>query len=337
MKIGIIGAGSWGTALAILLGNKGFKVDLWVRRAYLAEKIASTGENQEYLSGFALPKTVLPTADPEKAVRGKELVILAVPSHAVGETTAKIKDFLDNNCIIVNTAKGIAEKELKRLSQVIEYELSPEVKARIAVISGPNHAEEVVRGIPTATVVSSRDQQTAEKVQDIFMGANFRVYTNTDLTGVELGGAFKNIIAIGAGICEGIGFGDNTKAALLTRGLVEITRIGVAMGARSNTFSGLTGVGDLFVTCTSTHSRNRYVGLMLGKGNTVTDITSSMKMVAEGIKTAKAAKELSRIYEVEMPISNEVYDILFQGKTPLEGVKSLMRRDKTFEMEDVDF
>jgi len=337
MNIGVIGAGSWGTALAVMLGNKGFNVVLWARRKELVEKFSSTGENPEYLSGISFPATVYPTDDLEKAVTGKELIVLAVPSHAVSETTGNIKDYLEKDCIIVNTAKGIAEEALKRLSQVIEYELSPEVKAKIAVISGPNHAEEVVRGIPTATVVSSREQEIAEKVQDVFMGSTFRVYTNTDLTGVELGGAFKNIIAIGAGICEGMGFGDNTKAALLTRGLVEITRIGVAMGAKSNTFSGLTGVGDLFVTCTSTHSRNRYVGLMLGKGSTVTEITSSMKMVAEGIKTAKAAKELSRIYEIEMPISNEVYDILFQGKTPLEGVKSLMRRDKTFEMEDVEF
>lgn len=337
MHIGIVGAGSWGTALSFLLANKGYRVTLWVRRKELLEKIVQTGENSDYLPGVILPPLIKATNDLEEAVKEKEFLILAVPSHAVEETIRKIRGCITRGAIIVNAAKGLAENTSERLSQVIINNLPEPNYCKVAVISGPNHAEEVSRFIPTATVVAAKEQEVAEKVQDVFMTSYFRVYTNPDVIGVELGGALKNVIAIGAGVCDGLNFGDNTKAALLTRGLVEITRLGIAMGARSRTFSGLTGVGDLFVTCTSSHSRNRYVGFMLGRGKTLEEITSSMKMVAEGIKTTKAAFGLSQKMGVEMPITGEVYGILFERRRPREAVENLMLRKKTREMEELVF
>ncbi len=334
----MIGAGSWGTALAILLAKKGFPVTLWVRRAAFCEKIIAAGENVDYLPGVALPDLVQPTSDLKQAVRNKELILMSVPSHAVAEMSFRIDALIDGNPIIVNTAKGLVEGSLRRLSQVICDNLPlNQSHCHVAVLSGPNHAEEVSRLTPTATVVAAEEKAVAEQVQDILMTPYFRVYTNPDVTGVELGGALKNIIAIAYGACEGLGYGDNTKAALITRGLVEITRLGRAMGARSATFSGLTGVGDLFVTCTSKHSRNRYVGLMLGQGKKLDEITASMQMVAEGVKTAKAAYLLARHYGVKMPITAEVCSILFEGRKPEEAVQNLMRRDKTFEIEDMAF
>jgi len=338
MKIGVIGAGSWGTALALLLGQKGFEVTLWLRSKDLLDKIVQANENSTYLPGVSLPPTVKATIDLEEAVSGKDLIVMAVPSHTVRKTVSMMKSYLQEETIIVNAAKGLEEGSLKRLSEVINEELSPLFPhIKIAVLSGPNHAEEVGRLVPTATVVASVEDTVAKKVQDIFMSPYFRVYTNSDIIGVELGGALKNIIAIGAGVCEGLSYGDNTKAALITRGLVEITRLGLALGARRGTFSGLTGIGDLFVTCTSPHSRNRYVGIELGKNNALEDIISSMKMVAEGVKTTNAAYELSRKYGVEMPITREVYRILFEGMKPHEAVADLMRRDKRHEIEEVAF
>lgn len=337
MNIGVIGAGSWGTSLAKLLGDKGYNVTLWVRREELRQKMEQTYENNDYLPGILLPKTIQFTNILEHAVQGKDLVVLAVPSHFVEGMAEKIKTFLHRDTIIVNAAKGLAEDSLKRLSEVIMDKLWPDIPCKIAVLSGPNHAEEVSRLIPTATVVASNDATVAEKVQDIFMTPFFRVYTNSDIIGVELGGALKNVIALGVGICEGLNYGDNTKAALLTRGLVEITRLGLVLGARRGTFSGLTGLGDLFVTCSSSHSRNRYVGIMLGKGYSLEEITASMKMVAEGIKTTHAAYALSLKYGVNMPITNEVYHILFGKRTPQEAAKNLMTREKTYEIEDIAF
>ncbi len=338
MEIGVIGAGSWGTALAIQMAKKGFSVTLWVRRKEYLGKILDAGENVDYLPGIPLPPMINLTADLEQAVRSKALLILSVPSHAVGEMSRSIDTYITGTPIIVNTAKGLVEGPLQRLSQIIYHNLSiNQTRCPVAVLSGPNHAEEVSRLIPTATVVAASDKKVAEQVQDILMAPNFRVYTNPDITGVELGGALKNIIAIGSGACEGMGYGDNTRAALLTRGLVEITRLGQAMGARSATFSGLTGIGDLFVTCTSVHSRNRYVGLMLGQGKKLDEITDSMQMVAEGIKTAKAAYLLSAHYGINMPITAEVYAILFKGRKLEEAVQNLMQRAKTFEMEDMAF
>lgn len=335
MKISIIGAGSWGTALGVLLGHKGFPVTLWVRRDKLRQNILQNRENKEYLPGVLLPENVNLTSNLEEAVRGMDLLILAVPSHAIEKICNLINPFANENVTIVNVAKGLEEKTLRRISQVIKDSMASNCK--IAVLSGPNHAEEVGRFIPTASVVASLEEETAKKVQDVFMSPHFRVYTNPDITGVELGGALKNVIAIGAGLCEGLGYGDNTLAAIITRGLAEITRLGIAMGAKSRTFSGLTGVGDLFVTCTSPHSRNRYVGLMLGKGKSLKEITSSMKMVAEGIKSTCAAYKLSLQYGVNMPISTEVYNILFQETDPREATLSLMRRERTVEIEDIAF
>lgn len=337
MNLGVIGAGSWGTALAILLGLKGFRVTFWVRRKTLLEKMERTRENIEYLPGVSLPENIKITNDLGEAVQEKDLLVLAVPSHAVFDLIKKIKNFVGERTIIVNAAKGLAEGSLKRLSQVINEGLSQDLlSCKVAVLSGPNHAEEVCRLVPSATVVAA-EENVAKTVQDIFMSPSLRVYTNSDIIGVELGGALKNVIAIGAGACEGMGYGDNTKAALITRGLVEITRLGLALGAKRRTFSGLTGIGDLFVTCTSPHSRNRYVGMMLGKGKSAQEIISSMKMVAEGIKTTKAAYELSQKLGVEMPITEEVYRVLFLGVKPQEAVESLMKRDKTKEIEEVAF
>lgn len=335
MKISIIGAGSWGTALCVLLGHKGIPVTLWVRRGDLMQRILQTRENKEYLSGVFLPENVTLTSNLSDAVQGQDLLILAIPSHAIKKLCSMINPFVKNGTTIVNVAKGLEEKTYKRLSQVIDDNVAS--KCKIAVLSGPNHAEEVGRFIPTASVVASQEEDTAKKVQDIFMSPHFRVYTNPDITGVELGGALKNVIAIAAGLCVGLGYGDNTMAAIITRGLAEITRLGIAMGARSRTFSGLTGVGDLFVTCTSPYSRNRYVGLMLGKGKSLQEITSSMKMVAEGIKATQAAYQLSLKYKVNMPITTEVYNILFREVDPREATISLMKREKTVEIEDIAF
>ncbi|HHT46007.1 MAG TPA: NAD(P)H-dependent glycerol-3-phosphate dehydrogenase [Firmicutes bacterium] len=337
MNIGLIGAGSWGTALAIVLGSKGLRVSLWIRRKNLLEKMAKTRENSDYLPGVSLPESIKLTNDLEEAVRGKDLLVMAVPSHAIGDLIEKMRDFIGEGTIIVNTAKGLAKGSLKRLSQVILEGLPHHLSCKVAVLSGPNHAEEVCRFYPAATVVAAEEENVARTVQDIFMSSFFRVYTNTDIIGVELGGALKNVIAIGAGVCEGMNYGDNTRAALLTRGIVEITRLGLALGAKRGTFSGLTGIGDLFVTCTSPHSRNRYVGMMLGKGKSLQEIISSMNMVAEGINTTKAAYELSQKLGVEMPITYEVYRVLFLGVKPQNAVESLMKRDKTREIEEVAF
>ena len=264
MRIGVIGAGSWGTTWP----------SCWVKRTAcqsLGQENQLVRENcripnkQRLPAGYFIPENIKLTNELEEAVRGKNLIVLSVPSHAMGTLVKKIKNFIGEQTIIVNTAKGLAEGSLRRLSQVIDAELAP--CGKVAVLSGPNHAEEVSRLIPTASVVASTEQAVAEKVQDIFMTPYFRVYTNPDIIGVELGGALKNVIAIGAGICDGLNYGDNTKAALLTRGLVEITRLGIALGAEKGTFSGLTGLGDLFVTCNSPHSRNRYLGMMLGKNH----------------------------------------------------------------------
>jgi len=337
MKIAVIGAGGWGTALAKVLAGKGYSVTIWVRRQELLQVIRETKENSDYLPGVKLPPQVYPCGDLEEALKDKEILVIAVPSHTVRGTVASIRDCIAPGTVVVNAAKGIEENSLMRLSQVVVESLPENFSENVAVLSGPNHAEEVSRFLPTATVIASPRQDIAEKLQDIFMTDYLRVYTNPDVIGVELGGALKNVIAIGAGVCDGLEYGDNTKAALLTRGLVEITRLGTAMGAHSRTFSGLTGVGDLFVTCASSHSRNRYVGKMLGSGEPLDKIVSSMKMVAEGIKTTRAAYRLAQKHGVEMPITRSVYSILFEGVKPLEAVKKLMKREKTHEIEEIAF
>lgn len=332
---GIVGAGGWGTALALVLARKGCRVSLWARSPGRCREIQEAGENRKYLPGVPLGPMIEISSNLGQVVQGKQLVVLAVPSHALRETAAALRDLLNPGAITVNVAKGIENETLLRMSQVLQEELGPGDRDRIAVLSGPNHAEEVSRGVPSATVVAALQRKAAEYVQEAFMSSSFRVYTNPDLVGIELGGALKNIIALGSGISDGLGFGDNTKAALMTRGVVEITRLGVALGARPLTFAGLSGIGDLIATCTSRHSRNRKAGFLLGRGKSREEITREMDMVVEGFKTARAALPLSEKLGVEMPITREVYQVAFQGKDPRKAVLALMGRTKKNEMEEI--
>ncbi|NMA92861.1 MAG: NAD(P)H-dependent glycerol-3-phosphate dehydrogenase [Firmicutes bacterium] len=335
MKVAVIGAGGWGTALATVLSAKGYQVDLWVRNVELYKTIILKRINETYLPDIKLPALIRPTLALEEALWGKSLIILAVPSHGIRQIARKIAALLPRQAPIVNVAKGLEDGTYQRLSQVLQEELPEGHHRRLAVLSGPNHAEEVSRGLPSATVVASAAIDTARQVQERMMAPNLRVYTSTDLVGVELGGALKNIIALGAGILDGLEMGDNIKAALVTRGLVEITRLGVALGARPATFSGLSGVGDLFATCASRHSRNRRVGYKLGQGIPLEKIKERMPTVAEGIITTRAAYQLSRQVKVEMPITEKIYQALYQGKAPREAVQELMLREAKKEMEDI--
>lgn len=337
MKAAVIGAGGWGTALATVLSAKGYEVHLWIRNHELYKTILLKRINETYLPGVKLPVTIRPTLSLEEALWGKELIILAVPSQGVRQIAGEIAGLLPHKALIVNAAKGLEDSTYLRLSQVLQQELPERYHCRLAIISGPNHAEEVSRGLPSATVVASASPDTARQVQEAIMVTYFRIYTNPDLTGVELGGALKNIIALGAGILDGLELGDNVKATLVTRGLVEITRLGVALGARASTFSGLSGVGDLFVTCASRHSRNRSVGYKLGQGTSLDKIKEGMPAVAEGIITTRAAYHLSRKVGVEMPITEEIYRVLYHGKSPREAVQELMLRDPKKEIEDIAF
>jgi glycerol-3-phosphate dehydrogenase (NAD(P)+) len=331
-EISVIGAGGWGTALSVVLAQNCEKVTLWARRGELSQLIRETGQNPDYLPGVVLPENVFATSDLEEAVRGRDTLVLAAPSHAVRAIARLMVPFIGEGTVLVNCAKGLEEDTLLRMSAVLEQELPA---CRVSVLSGPNHAEEVSRFIPTATVVSATDPLLAEQIQDLFMTPNFRVYTNKDLVGVELGGALKNIIALGTGISDGLGFGDNTKAALMTRGLTEIARLGVRLGADPLTFAGLSGIGDLVVTCTSKHSRNRSLGFALGRGKGLEEILIGMRTVAEGVRTTQAACSLARQNGVEMPITNVIYNIMFKGKDPLAGVEELMKRGRTHEKEDI--
>lgn len=331
-KVSVIGSGSWGTANAISLAGKDLDVKLWVRNKELLEIIRQKRENTAYLPGVMLPDKITASNDLEHCCKETDIIVLGTPSHAIRETVQNIRKYLNKDQIIVSLAKGIENDTLCRMSQIIE-EYLPENP--IAVLSGPNHAEEVSRNVPTATVVSSKYKKVAEYIQDTFMTPRLRVYTNPDMVGVELGGALKNVIALGAGISDGLEFGDNTKAALMTRGIVEISRLGVAMGARQNTFNGLAGIGDLIVTCTSMHSRNRRAGIAIGQGKTLNEVLNSTKMVVEGVKTTKSAYELSKKIGIEMPITEEIYGVLFEGFDVKNSVINLMTRNKTHEMEDL--
>lgn len=332
--IAVLGAGSWGTAIALLLATKGERVRLWARSSEFAAALDASRENKRYLPGVFLPSTIEVTSDIAYALRGQKVIVLAVPSQSIREVSRLIKPFLSSEVVLVNTAKGLEKATCLRMSQVISEEL-PEHATRVAVLSGPSHAEEVARKMPTAVVVASLSQKVAEYVQDVFMSPYFRVYTNSDIIGVELGGALKNIIALGAGIAEGLGYGDNTKAALLTRGLTEITRLGVALGASPVTFLGLTGVGDLVVTATSVHSRNRRAGYLLGKGFSLEETLAKVGMVVEGVETTKAARLLSLRHQVEMPITEQMYAVLFEGVEPERAVSNLMMRPRRHEVEDI--
>ncbi len=331
METAVIGAGGWGTALAVLLAGKGYPVSFWMRSQEVYKKITLKRTNEEYLPGIKLPETIRPTVDMEEALRGKSLVVFAVPSQGLRSVAAAAAPYLPPQALVVNVAKGLDDPGKLRLSQVLKEELPEALHGRIAVISGPNHAEEVSRALPSATVAASTLQKTALQVQEAFMTPYFRVYTNEDLPGVELGGALKNIIALGAGIVDGLELGDNAAATLVTRGLAEMTRLGTALGAKASTFAGLAGLGDLYVTCSSPHSRNRAVGFELGRGRRWSEIAAGMRTVAEGVNTTRAAAGLSREMDVDMPITREIYRILFEGKHPRQAAEELMQRAKKAE------
>ncbi|WP_027718748.1 NAD(P)H-dependent glycerol-3-phosphate dehydrogenase [Desulfovirgula thermocuniculi] len=334
-KVAVLGAGSWGTALAALLAGKGYRVEVWARRQELASTINAERQNRRYLPGVILPPNVRAQVDLPAVLENACAVVFAVPSHAFREVLRAALPCIPKGAMIVNVAKGIEEGSLLPLSRVFAGEAGEEELGRYAVLSGPSHAEEVGRGIPTAVVVASTSMTCAEAAQDLFMTAAFRVYTNPDVAGVELGGALKNIIALGTGIAEGLGFGDNTKAALMTRGLAEITRLGMALGANPLTFAGLAGVGDLIVTCTSMHSRNRRAGIEIGRGKKLEEALASVQMVVEGVRTTRAARLLAARCGVEMPITEQIYRVLFEGMPPREAVANLMTRGRRREMEEV--
>lgn len=328
MKISVLGAGSWGTALAVLLCKNGHEVTLWSIDQREVAMIDEKREQIEKLPGVRIPDCIAVSNDLESSMQGKEMLILAVPSIFVRSTARMMQPYIEPGQIVVNVAKGIEEETLMNMTDVIEDEI-PQVK--VAVLSGPSHAEEVGRGIPTTVVVGAKDKETAECVQDAFMSAMFRVYTSPDMVGIELGAALKNVIALAAGIIDGLGYGDNTKAALITRGIAEITRLGMAMGGRAETFSGLSGIGDLIVTCTSTHSRNHNAGYLIGQGKSYQEAMDEVKMVVEGVYSAKAALKLAQKYGVEVPITEQVNHVLFDGVPAKEAVLSLLMRNRKSE------
>ena len=331
-KVAILGAGSWATALAVLLANKGPQATVWSRRAQLAEEINDKRENMRYLPGVILPDKLKFTANLEEVLAGAGYVIFGVPSFAFRGVLREVLPYLPSGSLIINGAKGLELDTLMRLSEVFSQEAGTR-KLGYVVLSGPSHAEEVSRGIPTAVVCAGYSEKYVAAAQDLFMTENFRVYTSSDIKGVELGGALKNIIALGTGISEGLGFGDNTTAALMTRGLAEITRLGVTMGANPSTFAGLAGVGDLIVTCTSRHSRNRRAGIEIGKGRSLQEALAIVNMVVEGVRTTSAARRLADLHRVEMPITEQIYLVLYDNLPPREAVFNLMRRDRRNELE----
>jgi glycerol-3-phosphate dehydrogenase (NAD(P)+) len=333
LKIGVVGAGSWGTALANLLGCKGYPLDLWVFEPDVCRQIAKQHENKVYLPGITLSPNLRPTNDLEAVVTGKDLVLVVVPSHVMRETTQRMAPAIGSETLVVSASKGIENKTHLTMSGVIRETLTGLADDRLAVISGPSFAREVVRKAPTVVTVASRSLATAEKIQHVFATPYFRVYSNQDMIGVELGGAVKNVIAIAAGVIDGLGLGLNTRAALITRGLVEIQRLGKRLGADQRTLAGIAGVGDLILTCTGDLSRNHTVGKKIGEGLKLDDILSEMRMVAEGVKTAKSVYNLSRKVDVEMPICREMYRILYEEASPQEAVYRLMTRDLKYELE----
>jgi len=327
-NIGMIGAGSWGIALTVLLSNNGHKVQVW---SALQDEIAMLQEKREHvdkLPGVMLGDNISFTTDLKEAVTDKDVLVLAVPSPFVRSTAHQMKDLVKDGQIIVNVAKGIEESTLMTLSQIIEDEIKT---AEVTVLSGPSHAEEVGRGIPTTIVVGAKKKETAQFLQNIFMSEVFRVYISPDVLGIELGAALKNVVALAAGIADGLGYGDNTKAALITRGIAEIARLGMTMGGKFETFCGLSGIGDLIVTCASMHSRNRRAGILIGQGKTMDEAMTEVKMVVEGVYSAKAALGLAKKYDVQIPIIEQVNAVLFDNKLASEAMKDLMTRDKKIE------
>lgn len=329
-KVSILGGGSWGIALAVLLHKNGHHVTIW---SALEKEIEMLKEKHEHkmLPGVMLPEDMVFTCDEKEAVEGKDLLVMAVASSYTRETAHRISGLVADGQKIINVAKGIEEKTLMTLSEIIEEEIP---QADVAVLSGPSHAEEVGRGIPTTIVVGAKSKATAEYIQNLFMSEVFRVYTSPDILGMELGGSLKNVVALAAGAADGLGYGDNTKAALITRGIAEIARLGVAMGAQFETFCGLTGIGDLIVTCASMHSRNRRAGILIGQGHTMEEAMNEVQMVVEGVYSAKAAIGLAKKYNVDLPIIEQVNKVLFEGKRADEAVSELMLRDKKIEIPD---
>lgn len=328
-KVSVIGSGSWGTALAWLLCNNGHNVTLWSFLEKENDMFVKYRENVEKLPGVKLQESIQFTSDLKEAIEDKELMVLAVPSTAVRSTARNMKQFVKPGQIIVDVAKGVEESTLMIMTDIIEQEIP---QANVAVLSGPSHAEEVGKGLPTTIVAAAHDMETAEHIQNMFMSPVFRVYTSQDMLGVEIGAALKNVVALAAGIADGLGFGDNTKAALITRGIAEISRLGIAMGAKAATFTGLSGIGDLVVTCASVHSRNRRAGVLMGQGYSMQEAMDEVHMVVEGVYSAKAAAKLAEKYNVEMPIVSAVNQILFEGKSASSAVLDLMLRVKKEEV-----
>lgn len=325
-KVVVIGAGSWGTALGLVLARKGHDVTLWERDEKIAKTLQEERENKRLLPGIIFPENLNVTNELNGLLKGVKYVVLSVPSQALRSVIEKISSQIEENTILINTAKGIEVKSGETLSEVIKEEIKGKYHKNIVILSGPTHAEEVALEIPTA-IVAAGESEKAKVVQELFNTDRFRVYMSTDILGVELGGAVKNCLAIGAGIADGMGYGDNAKAALVTRGITEMIRFGKALGANEMTFSGLTGIGDLIVTCGSKHSRNRFVGEELGKGRKIDDILANMIMVAEGVATVKAVHEKIKKLNISMPIVESIYDIIYEGADPKEKVKELMTRE----------
>lgn len=329
-KISIIGTGSWGTALGWLLCNNGHQVWMWSAHPDKLEKLKVQRENPK-LPGVKLSETMEFTADLQEAVSGRDLLVLAVASPYIRSTARQMAPYVQTGQVIVDVAKGIEEETLLTMSGIISQEIP---QARVAVLSGPSHAEEVSKGLPTTCVVAARERAVAELVQSVFMSPVFRVYTSPDMLGVELGGSLKNVIALAAGVADGLGYGDNTKAALITRGIAEISRLGLAMGAQPETLSGLSGIGDLIVTCASVHSRNRKAGYLMGQGKSMQEAMDEVQMVVEGVYSAKAARKLAEKYQIEMPIVQAVNWVLFENLSPRQAVQELMERQKKGELDE---
>lgn len=333
-KIGIIGAGSWGTALTVLLSKNGHDVTVWSIDPREIDMLSSEREHKSKLPGVKIPKTVIFTTDIKEAVREKDFLVMAVPSAFTRETAKRMMPFVQEGQLIVDVAKGIEEGTLMTLSQQILEEIP---QADIAVLSGPSHAEEVGRGLPTVVVIGAKRKKVALYLQQMFMNEVFRVYTSPDVLGIELGGALKNVIALAAGIADGLGYGDNTKAALITRGIAEISKLGVAMGGAQESFSGLTGMGDLIVTCASVHSRNRRAGVLIGQGKSMKEAMDEVNMVVEGVYSTKAAVALGKKYGISLPIVNAVNEVLFEEKDPKIAVNELMMREGKVEHSSLEW
>ncbi|KAF0151802.1 MAG: NAD(P)H-dependent glycerol-3-phosphate dehydrogenase [Ignavibacteria bacterium] len=333
MRISVLGAGGWGTTLAILLHYNGHSVTLWEYKNNYAKILESTRENKLYLPGAIIPDGIAITHSLSQSCHNQHMIVIAVPTQFIRNVVHELKGENFKNTTFVSVSKGIEVGTLMTVSQIIKDELKKLSPSQIGVLSGPSHAEEVSKKIPTAVVASSIEEFTAKQIQSAFITSYFRVYSTTDILGVEYGGALKNVIAVGAGIIDGAGFGDNTKAAIMTRGIAEISRLGIHLGAKPETFSGLSGMGDLIVTCMSKHSRNRYVGEQIGSGKKLKDVLKSMQMIAEGVQTSKSVHELSTKHKVSTPIANAVYSILFEERDPIKVTYELMTRDMKAEKE----